>query len=57
VASELGIEVIGTLRILAGAKRLGLLKLVRPTILQMQARGYRFDRTLIRRFLETIDEP
>jgi uncharacterized protein len=56
VASDLGIEVIGTLRILAEAKGLRYLNLVRPILVQMQSSGYRFDRALIRRFLERINE-
>jgi predicted nucleic acid-binding protein len=56
VAIEWGIDVIGTLRILAEAKRLGQITVVRPIIAQMQSSGYRFDRTLIRRFLEMVRE-
>ncbi len=56
VASRLGIEVIGSLRLLSEAKKLGHINLVRPIVTEMQSNGYRFDRTLIRRFLETIDE-
>ncbi len=56
VAVELGIDVIGTLRILAGAKLQGHVGVVRPIVVQMQSSGYRFDRTLIRRFLERISE-
>jgi predicted nucleic acid-binding protein len=55
-ASNLTIEVIGTLRILAEAKRGGHVDLVRPVIVQMQSSGYRFDRALIRSFLERIGE-
>jgi predicted nucleic acid-binding protein len=55
-ARELGIEVIGTLRILYEAKQLGHINLVRPIIVQMQSCGYRIDRALIRRFLERIGE-
>jgi len=55
-ARELGIEVIGTLRILYEAKQLGHINLVRPVIVQMQSCGYRIDRALIRRFLERIGE-
>jgi len=55
-AIEWGIDVIGTLRILAEAKRLGQITVVRPIIAQMQSSGYRFERALIRRFLERIDE-
>ncbi len=39
-ARELGIEVIGTLRILYEAKQLGHINLVRPIIVQMQSCGY-----------------
>lgn len=56
VASGLGIEVLGTLRILAEAKRLGLVDAVRPIIAEMESRGYRFDGALIRLFLERIHE-
>ena len=47
---------IGTLRILAEAKRLGQISVVRPIIAQMQSSGYRFDRVLVRRFFERIGE-
>ena len=56
VAMDQKIDVIGTLRILSEAKRLGLITTVRPIIGLMQSRGYRFDRVLIRRFLERMDE-
>jgi predicted nucleic acid-binding protein len=55
-AAKLEIDVIGTLRILADAKRLGHIDAVRPVIAQMQSKGHRFDRALIRRFLERINE-
>ncbi len=55
-ASQLGIEVVGTLRILADAKRFGHLKIVRPIILEMQSSGYRFERSLIQLFLEQMGE-
>ena len=56
IARDEGLEVIGTLRILAEAKRLKLINVVLPIIAQMQSSGYRFDRILIRRFLERIGE-
>jgi uncharacterized protein len=56
VAIQLGIDVIGTLRILAEAKRLGQITLVRQIIAEMQSNGYRFERTLILRFLGMIGE-
>jgi predicted nucleic acid-binding protein len=40
----------------ADAKRLGHINFVRPILIQMQSSGYRFDRTLLQRFLEQIDE-
>jgi predicted nucleic acid-binding protein len=55
-ASELGIEVIGTLRTLAEAKQLGHIDLFRPVIVRMQSDGYRFDRSLIQQFLERVGE-
>lgn len=56
VAIQLGIEVIGTLRILAAAKDWKHVDAVGSIILEMQSRGYRFDRRLIRRFLERMGE-
>jgi len=55
-ASQLGIDVIGTLRIVAEAKTLGHIESVRPIVEQMRSSGYRFDRELIRRFLESTNE-
>jgi predicted nucleic acid-binding protein len=48
IAGELQIEVIGSLRVLAEAKQLGHIDLVRTIIVEMQTNGYRFDRALIR---------
>lgn len=56
VAMDQKIDVIGTLRVLSEAKRLGLITTIRPIIGLMQSRGYRFDRVLVRRFLERIGE-
>lgn len=55
-AIQLGIDVIGTLRLLAAAKQLGFIDLARPIVVQMQSQGYRFDRILISRFLDIVDE-
>ncbi|SRR5258707_9323379 len=55
-ASDQGIEVIGTLRILDHAKRSGHIDLAQPIIAQMLSQGYRFDRALILRFLEIVGE-
>ena len=56
IASNEGVEVIGTLRILDDAKRLQLINFTRPITAQMQTNGYRFDRVLIRRLLDRIGE-
>ena len=56
VASDEGLEVIKTLRLLADAKQLKLVSVVRLIIAQMQSSEYRFDHILIRRFLERIGE-
>lgn len=56
VARQLRIDVIGTLRILAEAKRLGHVESVRLIVEQMRSSGYRFDRDLIRRFLDAMNE-
>jgi predicted nucleic acid-binding protein len=56
IASDQGLQVVGTLRILASAKQLKLVNAVRPIVEQMRSNGYRFNPTLIRRFLERIDE-
>lgn len=55
-ATERGVEVIGTLRILSYAKQLRRIAAVRPVVAQMQSEGYRFDRAVISRFLEIIGE-
>ena len=55
-AVQLGIDVIGTLGLIAEAKRLGRITAVRPIIAEMQSSGYRFERALIRRMLERIGE-
>ena len=56
MASDQGVEVIGTLRVLDYAKRSGHIGLVQPIIAEMQSQGYRFERTLILRFLEIVGE-
>ena len=56
VASDEGLEVIGVFRLLADAKQLKLVNVVRPIVAQMQLSGYRFDCILIRRFPKRIGE-
>ncbi|MGO9454545.1 MAG: DUF3368 domain-containing protein [Candidatus Binataceae bacterium] len=55
-ARDQGIEVFGTLRILAEAKQRNLVQSVRPIMEEMQSNGYRFDHILIRRFLDRLRE-
>ncbi len=56
VAGGMGIEVIGSLRILADAKQTGFIQAVRPILAEMQSSGYRFDKALIRAFLDRVNE-
>jgi len=56
IATRLGIEVIGSLRVLAEAKRMGIIQSVGPLLAEMRSNGYRIDRDLIRRFLDAMNE-
>ena len=56
IAIRLGIEVIGSLRILAEAKRIGIVENVAPVLAEMRSDGYRIDHDLIRRFLDAMKE-
>jgi predicted nucleic acid-binding protein len=56
VATQLGIEVIGSLRILAEAKRIGIIESVGPLLKEMRSNGYRIDHDLMRRFLDAMNE-
>jgi predicted nucleic acid-binding protein len=55
-AAEQGLEVFGSLRILAEAKRLGLTDRVKPIIEAMLGGGYWIDEELILPFLQEIGE-
>jgi uncharacterized protein len=56
IAARLGVDVIGTLGILAEAKKQKLIEAIRPLVQTMQTHGYRFEVGLIRQFLERMDE-
>ena len=56
VATQLGIEVIGSLRILAEAKRIGIIESVEPLLKEMRSNGYRIDRELMQRFLDAMNK-
>ena len=56
VAEAVGLRVTGTLGILIGAKRLGLLGALRPIIERMVAAGAWYDAELVRRVLASVGE-
>ena len=55
-ARALGLEVVGSLRVLAQAKALGIIPAVRPIVDELQALGYWIDQSIIRDFLEEMAE-
>lgn len=56
-AERLGIEVFGSLRVLAAAKRRGLLQKVKPVVMELLAIGYWIhEENLIQPFLQEIGE-
>ena len=56
VATGMGLAVIGTLGILAGAKRAGLLVLARPVIAELRADGFWLADSVVEEFLATLGE-
>lgn len=56
VAEAVGLRVTGTLGLLVGAKRLGLLRELRPIVSQMVTAGTWYDAELVRRVLESVGE-
>lgn len=56
VASGMGLAVIGTLGVLAGAKRAGVLVLARPVIAELHADGFWLADGLVEEFLATLGE-
>ena len=55
-ARAMGMEPVGSLRVLAEAKALGIILAVRPIIEELQAIRYWIDQSIIRDFLEEIGE-
>lgn len=56
VATGMGLAVIGTLGVLAGAKRTGVLVLARPVIAELRADGFWLADALVEEFLATLGE-
>ncbi len=56
LARELGLRLFGTAAVLVDAKRAGLLARVRPVLDALLARGFRLDRKVYDRILESADE-
>ncbi|MDP2313553.1 MAG: DUF3368 domain-containing protein [Pseudomonadota bacterium] len=56
VASGMGLAVIGTLGVLAGAKRAGVLGLAHPVIAELRADGFRLADALVEDFLAKVGE-
>lgn len=55
-AQERGVKVFGTLRVLAEAKRLGLIPAVKPLVESLRATGYWLDEKLVSLFLQEVGE-
>lgn len=51
-----GLEIVGSLRVLAEAKALGIISAVRPMVEELRAIRYWIDSSIIRDFLEEMDE-
>jgi len=56
MARELGLRLVGTAAVLVEAKRAGLLPLVRPMLDALLAMGFRLDRKVYDRILESANE-
>lgn len=56
IAAERGLEVFGSLRVLAEAKRMGLIELAKPLVEAMLAAEYWIDEELISPFLQEVGE-
>ena len=57
VAGGPGIAVIGTLGILAGARRTGAIEQARPVVAELRADGFWLSDALVEEFLVSIGEP
>lgn len=55
-ALSVGLQVVGSLGLLGKAKAEGLIKAVRPFIVQAQQNGLYYDAHLIMTFLQALDE-
>jgi hypothetical protein len=55
-AQERGVKVFGTLRVLAEAKRLGLIPAAKPLVDSLRATGYWIDEKLVSLFLREVGE-
>jgi predicted nucleic acid-binding protein len=56
VAKQLGIQPLGTLGVLARAKRGDLIPAVRPLVVELQSTGYRISEHALEEFLHRLDE-
>jgi uncharacterized protein len=57
VAGKMGLAIIGTLGVLAGARRAGALERVRPVVAELRADGFWLADTLVDDFLASLGEP
>jgi hypothetical protein len=56
IATQIGLQVAGTLAILLRAKQQGHISVIRPYIVQMMSQGRRFHPDLVARLLADADE-
>jgi len=56
IARRMGVRIIGSLGILALAKRNGLVDCIKPYIDRFLAEGYYLDKRLVEEFLKALDE-
>jgi len=56
IARRMGVRIIGSLGVLALAKRNGLVDCVKPYIDRFLAEGYYLDKRLVEEFLKALDE-
>ena len=55
-AQERGVQIFGSLRVLADAKHQGLIPAIKPVLESMCAAGYWIDQALVSLFLQTVGE-
>jgi len=56
VAEKMGIRYIGTLGLLKAAKNKGIIREIKPYILNFLKSGYYLDEVLVKKFLESVGE-